>query len=273
MREIQLTLKEIRAFRKTIYKHYAAHGRHDLLWRQTGDPYKILVSEIMLQQTYVARVLPKYILFIKKFPDIHALARASFHDVLSLWIGLGYNRRAKYLHTLARVVAREHGGILPNDSESLQKLPGIGRATACALRAFAFNASVVFIETNIRSVFIHYLKNNCTQNSEKHNTVPRICAKTDENMKVSDKEIFSLIEQTLDRENPREWYWALMDFGAWLKAEHGNPNKKSVHYKKQTPFHGSQREIRGKIIKTLAQNKNMSESALVKNIASDVLKI
>lgn len=145
-------------FQKTIRARYHAHPR-PMPWRRTRDrrdPYKILVSEIMLQQTQVAHVIPFYKNFIKKFPDFATLAQAKTADILLAWQGLGYNRRPLALQKLAREVTIKHNGRLPRIAAELIKLPGIGPYTAGAIRAFAFNEPDVFIETNIRRVFIHF---------------------------------------------------------------------------------------------------------------------
>lgn len=230
---------ERRAFQKKIWNHYRKQGR-TLPWRppvlkfrKDGnlDAYKVLVSEVMLQQTQVDRVIPKYAAFLKKFPNIRTLARSSLSEVLTLWQGLGYNRRAKALKLLAEVVMREHKGVLPKTKEALMALPGIGEYTAGALLVFAHNLPAVFIETNIRSVFIHSF-------------FPK-------KKSVSDKDIFPLIATTLPLKNYREWYYALMDYGASLKKHHPNPNRKSAGYVRQSPFKNSERRIRGFIIKKL----------------------
>lgn len=226
-------------FRKAIWAYYKAHGRHDLPWRTTDDPYAILISEVMLQQTQVARVEGFYEKWLKKFPDFASLARAGTADVLAAWQGLGYNRRALALKRLAETVCREHGGRLPQDRPALEALPGIGKGTSGSLMAFAFNRPEPFIETNIRRVFIHFF-------------FPRA------RRGVTDAEISRYIERTLDRKRPREWYWALMDYGASMPKDArigANPNRRSAHYRKQAPFRGSEREVRGKILRYLLSSK------------------
>jgi adenine-specific DNA glycosylase len=147
--------RTVRLFRRTIYRHYRACGR-TLAWRETRDPYRILVSEFMLQQTQVERVEDKYPQFLGAFPGFAALAGANLKDVLACWQGLGYNRRAKSLLETARAVVELHGGELPSSREELLALPGVGEATAGALMAFAFNRPVVFVETNIRRVCLYF---------------------------------------------------------------------------------------------------------------------
>jgi A/G-specific adenine glycosylase len=221
------------AFNKAIWAHYRAAGR-DLPWRRSRDPYAILISEIMLQQTQVSRVEGFYEKFLKQFPDFRSLARAKTKDVLKLWQGLGYNRRALSLQRAAEIIVRDFDGKLPRDRAELERLPGIGKGTSGSLLAFAFNKPEIFIETNIRRVFIHFF-------------FPR-------SKKVTDADIERCIERTIDVQRPREWYWALMDYGAAMPRA-VNPNRKSAHYKKQSAFAGSNRELRGKLLRYLLEKK------------------
>jgi A/G-specific adenine glycosylase len=191
----------------------------------------------MLQQTQVKRVTEKYPQFIKKFPTFMSLSKASLIEVLQEWQGLGYNRRAKYLYEIAKKVVSEYKGILPDDPEILVTFPGIGKATASSITTFAFNIPTVFIETNIRRVFIHHFFSTKD--------------------KIDDTSLLPLIERTVDIVNPREWYYALMDYGTYLKTIVDNPNKKSKHYSIQSQFKGSTREIRSLVIKLLL-NKSLS---------------
>jgi A/G-specific adenine glycosylase len=208
---------DIPTFVQTVSQYYLTHGR-DLTWRKNISPYAILVSEIMLQQTQVSRVLHKFPEFLIKFPDFTSLARAPLSDVLRIWQGMGYNRRAKYLHELAIQIMDEHQGVLPQDPEILKSFPGIGAATAGSIACFAFNKPTVFIETNIRrSILFHFFPHK---------------------NKVTDTEVRKVVEQcvqylTMHRSiSFREWYWALMDYGSYLKSVVGNPNTKSKHYVK-----------------------------------------
>ncbi|MEX0652375.1 MAG: A/G-specific adenine glycosylase [Candidatus Paceibacterota bacterium] len=219
-------------FQNKIWNHYYQSGRK-LPWRTTKNPYRILVSEIMLQQTQVDRVVPKYKNFLKTFPTLEALAKASLKEVLVCWQGLGYNRRAKMLHETAVRVMEVHGGKIPKTKEALIKLPGIGDYTAGAICVFAYNTSEVLIETNVRSVYIHFF----FKKSES----------------VSDTEIRACVRKTQDVANPREWYYALMDYGSMLKKE-GNPSRKSKYYTKQSTFKDSDRQIRGSILKTVLES-------------------
>lgn len=226
-----MTAKEKQQFKKRVRAHYKSHGRHTLPWRKRCTPYRIVVSEIMLQQTQVDRVLPKYKEFIKRWPTARALARASLAEVLTAWQGLGYNRRAKLLHQCVRHVTNECGGRWPTTYTALMELPGIGPYTAGAVMAFAYNQAVPILETNIKTVYLHHFFKDATD--------------------VSDKELLALVTETLDTKDPQSWYWALMDYGAYLKRTHGNPNSRSASYTKQSAFVGSDRQIRGAIVRRL----------------------
>ena len=224
-------------FRQKVWEFYASEAnaaRHALPWRQMRDPYPILVSEMMLQQTQVDRVVPKYLAFLERFPTAASLAAAPLADVLALWSGLGYNRRALFLKRAAEAVVSDLGGTVPADAESLQKLPGVGPYTARAVATFAYGQPYAFIETNIRAVFIHEF--------------------FPDKAGVPDSDIVPLIEQSLDRDDPRGWYYALMDYGARLKKTGANPGRKSAHHAVQSAFKGSLREIRGGILKKYAES-------------------
>jgi len=235
-------MKPTASFEQTIWDYYAASGRHDLPWRLprpdgTFDPYHITVSEIMLQQTQVGRVIPKYEAFLTAFPAIQDVASAPLAEVLTLWSGLGYNRRAKFLWQMAGAVVTNHGGELPRGRAELVSLPGIGPNTAGAMMAYAYNEPVTFIETNIRSVFIHHFFTG--------------------QEKVSDAELLPIIEETLPAGRAREWYWALMDYGTHLKQTVGNASRASSTYAKQSTFKGSRRQIRGHILRLLTDSPQM----------------
>lgn len=196
-------------------------------WRRDHSLYAVLVSELMLQQTQVARVIPKFEAFMQRFPTIAKLAAASLSDVIIMWQGLGYNRRAKYLHDTAQLIAARGD---PQTYDELISLPGIGHNTAGAIMAYVYNQPVVFVETNIRTVVIHHFFADRTE--------------------VHDREIIHVVAQTLDHEHPREWYWALMDYGAYLKQSN-NRLSQSRHYRKQSPLEGSLRQMRGRILDQL----------------------
>jgi A/G-specific adenine glycosylase len=242
----------IMEFQQMVLSYYEKYGR-EMAWRNTTDPYLILISEIMLQQTQVDRVKIKFPKFIEVFPDFASLATAPLDKVLSVWQGMGYNRRAIALQKCAIRVMNEYGGILPADVDTLATFPGIGRATASSIAAFAFNLPVVFIETNIRRVFIHFFFSG-----------------TDT---VCDADLLPIIGKSLYKENPRVWYWALMDLGSALKKTVPNPNRRSVHYSKQSPFEGSDREIRGTIIRMLLTEPGMSEKQLLDIRIEDPVRI
>ena len=242
----------IQALRRRVYSYYRKRGR-DLPWRKTRDPYRIAVSEIMLQQTQVSRVLLKYPLFIRHFPTIQSLARAPLAQVLAVWQGLGYNRRALLLHRFAKQVVSVYNGKSPREIQALRQLPGVGGATAGAICAFAFNQPSVYIETNIRSVFIHaFFKNRAN---------------------ISDAQLMPYIAKALDRKNPRKWYSALMDYGVYLKEIAGNPSRRSLHYVRQSPFEGSNRQIRGRILKIILQKKRIQERALSARLGCDTARL
>lgn len=220
----------------------------DMPWRRDVRPYYVLVSELMLQQTQVSRVAPKFDEFVRAFPDVESLASAELGDVLQLWSGLGYNRRAKYLWQAACMIRDELGSQFPNTIEGLTKLPGVGPNTAGAIMAYAYNQPVVFIETNIRTVYLHHF-----------------FADRDD---VADSEIQGKVAETIDHEHPREWYWALMDYGAELKTQKLGNIRGSKHYTKQPKLAGSLREMRGRILKALASGP-LSESQLRTAVQAD----
>ncbi len=243
---------QIRAFRKKVLAYYARHGR-DLPWRKRVTPFRVLISEIMLQQTQVDRVIDKFREFLAAFPGFARLAKAPLPMLLSIWSGMGYNRRALALKKLAQVVVDEHRGRLPSDPEALKKLPGIGPYTAGAIAAFAFNNPVVFMDTNIRRVFIHEFFAGRAQ--------------------VHDDELLPLVERALDRKDPSRWYNALMDYGTMLKKEHGNPNRRSMHYIRQSPFENSNRQVRGAILKVLVKGRELTAAQIAEEAGVDPKRV
>ncbi|MFA7308539.1 MAG: A/G-specific adenine glycosylase [Patescibacteria group bacterium] len=228
-----ISKKQVEKFQETIWDFYAKEKR-SMPWRNTSDGYAILVSEIMLQQTQVERVRVKYEEFLRAFSTFEALATAPLSAVLLVWQGLGYNRRAKFLKQCAEIVMTNHNGTLPRTPQELIMLPGIGKGTVGSLLAFVYNRPVAFIETNIRRIFIHHFFPNHEQ--------------------VSDADILPLVEATLDPHNPREWYYALMDYGTYLVRQVPNPNRKSKHHIRQSRFEGSTRQVRGAIMRELTKN-------------------
>ncbi len=251
---MKLSVRDTKKFQKTVWGYYRKEGRK-LAWRETQDPYRIFVSEVMLQQTQVARVVKKYPEFIKRFPNFRALAKATTAEVLKVWQGMGYNRRALYLCRAARIVCEEYGGKLPEDIEKLDALPGIGKATAASVFVFAWDEPAVFLETNIRTVFIHFF-------------FPR-------RKKVRDEELLPFVEQTLPSKvqpfcrskvepfSVREWYYALMDYGAMLKKTRENFSRKSAAYARQSKFVGSHRELRGEIVRRATSGGAVQEKDLI----------
>jgi A/G-specific adenine glycosylase len=229
------------AFVQRVWEHYHAHGR-DLPWRRTSDPYAILVSEVMLQQTQVTRVEPKYAVFLEAFPTVEALALAPLPELLRVWSGLGYNRRAINLKRAAEAIVAEHGGRVPDTLEGLTSLPGIGHATAAQVLAFAFDIGVPFIETNIRSVYLHEFFGDAAD--------------------VPDAAILPLVEATMPAGGARQCFWALMDYGTHLKATLPNPSRRSRHHTRQGRFEGSNRQLRGRLLVALAEGDGLDAEAL-----------
>ena len=219
---------------------YYQTNKRILPWRETIIPYHVVLSEIMLQQTQVSRVLLKFPAFIKRFPTFVSLYKASLTDILQEWQGMGYNRRGKYLKDIATIIHTKYKEIVPEEPELLDELPGIGSATASAIVTYIYNKPTIFIETNIRRVFIHHFFHD--------------------NQEVDDRDIMPLIDKTLDRDNPRDWYYALMDYGTYLMKIVDNPNKRSKQYVKQSKFEGSVRQVRGAILALLLKEKAVSKA-------------
>jgi A/G-specific adenine glycosylase len=226
-----------RWFINQVWDHYRFQGR-TFSWRTRISPYRVHVSEMMLQQTQTKRVEPAFERFLVQFPDYPSLAQASLSEVIANWQGLGYNRRARFLKQAAEMIVSEYQCILPTDESSLRRLPGIGPNTAASILAFAFNLPTVFIETNIRSVFLHHY-------------FPQTVA--------SDRQILPLVAQTLDQSRPREWYWALMDYGVHIKKTVGNESRRSTHHIVQSRFAGSVRQVRGEILRALLESQAKGE--------------
>jgi A/G-specific adenine glycosylase len=207
----------------------------------------------MLQQTQVDRVIEKFKEFLTAFPDFPTLAKAPLPKLLKIWQGMGYNRRALLLRKLAQVVVAEHQGRLPSDPEKLIALPCIGPYTAGAVAAFAFNKPVIFMDTNIRRVYIHEFFRD--------------------KQGVHDDELLPLVGKTLDAKDPRKWYNALMDYGTMLKKEHGNPNQRSLHYTRQSPFENSNRQVRGRIVKVLVKGSPQTAARIVRETGMDAERV
>jgi A/G-specific adenine glycosylase len=221
------------AFRSAVFDFYNREGR-DFAWRATSDPWAILVSEVMLQQTQTARVVPKFDAWMSRFPDAATLAAASTADVYDAWRGLGYNSRGIRLRACAAICVERYGGIPPVDERLLLELPGVGRYTARAVLAFAYGIPTAFLETNIRAALIFHF-----------------FPKAD---RVPDRALEAIAGALLAGNDPRTWYYALMDYGAWLKKHEPNPARKAAAYARQSRFEGSVRQARGALLRTIANN-------------------
>lgn len=223
----------------------------DLSWRRTRDPYAIWLSEVMLQQTQVVRVEERFPAWLKRFPSVEALAAAPVADVLAAWQGMGYNRRALMLHRAAQTVVERYGGAFPRDTKELCALPGIGPATAQGIRAFAFDLPGVYLETNVRTVFLHHLFPDMEQVSDKE-LVPLVeaaCPGGADGVTAAEGSRFATPED--ENDTPRSWYYALLDYGAWLKTTIPNPSRRSKEYTKQSKFEGSRRQKRAEAVRLL----------------------
>lgn len=246
----------VQAFREIVWRFYSEH-RRDMPWRETDDPYAVLVSEVMLQQTQVARVLPRYEEWLEAFPTLDALACAPLAAVLEQWQGLGYNRRAVALKRCAEECVERFGGCLPSDPAQLRSLPGIGPVTAAAIANYAFGVPTPFIETNVRAVFLHEF-------------FPQAEG-------VPDSELVPLVEASWDTDDPRGWGYALMDYGTWLKKRHPNPSRRSSHHVRQSRFEGSRRQKRARLLRAVMSMPGLparayaTEVGLEEDLADELL--
>ncbi len=220
--------------------------RRDLPWRYVDDPYAVLVSEVMLQQTQVARVQKHWGRFMALFPTVDALAMASTADVLEQWQGLGYNRRALALKKTAEICSSDRSGVLPQEVEDLEDLPGIGPATAAGVVAFAHDRPSCYLETNVRTVFLHELFPGRDR--------------------VPDREISPLVADTCPAAGVRDWYYALLDYGAHLKALVSNPSRRSAHYAKQSAFEGSRRQKRAELVRIVLAFPGIGATELLERL-------
>ena len=230
-------------FQGLVHHFYREQGRR-LPWRDGVDPYRVLISEVMLQQTQVDRVIPKFTAFIERFPGPQSLADAPLPELLAFWQGLGYNRRALNLQRAARMIVEQWDGSVPDDPVLLQQLPGIGPYTAGAIASFAFNRPEIFLETNIRAVLLHFF-----------------FADQEE---ITDKQLLPVAAAVLDQTSPRNWYNALMDYGSDLKRRFPNPSRRSRHHTVQSRFEGSDRQVRGAVLRLLLGSNGMTARAMQK---------
>jgi A/G-specific adenine glycosylase len=244
---VQHSDQDIQDFINHIW-HEGKRLYRDLEWRNTDDPYAVLVSEVMLQQTQVKRVQGYWPRFLSLFPTLDALAVAESSLVLEQWQGLGYNRRALSLKKAAEICATKYGGLLPRTDAELQALPGIGPATAAGIRAFAYREPSVYIETNVRTVFIHHF--------------------FPESEKVKDADLYPLVEKTCSQEDPRSWYYALLDYGAFLKQDGINPSRRSAHHTIQSSFEGSRRQKRAEILRCVLAQPGIGADELYKMLST-----
>ena len=252
---------ELRAFVEFVAKKGCELYR-DLPWRRTYDPYAIWISEVMLQQTQVSRVDGRWQRWLERFPTVDALAAAAPSDVLEEWQGLGYNRRALSVHRAAQAIS-EAGGVFPQDPKELVKLPGIGPATAAGIRAFAFNLHGVYLETNVRTVFLHelYPQAEGVPDSELVPLVELTCpASVEDAADVADAANVANADSTANDATaeltPRSWYYALLDYGAYLKKTIPNPSRRSKSHVKQSRFEGSHRQKRAELLRVLLAHKD-----------------
>ena len=253
---------ELRAFVEFVAKKGRELYR-DLPWRRTYDPYAIWISEVMLQQTQVSRVDGRWQRWLERFPTVDALAAAAPSDVLEEWQGLGYNRRALSVHRAAQAIS-EAGGVFPQDPKELVKLPGIGPATAAGIRAFAFNLHGVYLETNVRTVFLHelYPQAEGVPDSELVPLVELTCPASVEDAVDADSAagadaaVDTATETDETELTPRSWYYALLDYGAYLKKTIPNPSRRSKSHVKQSRFEGSHRQKRAELLRVLLAHKD-----------------
>jgi A/G-specific adenine glycosylase len=223
-------VSQLEAFRTAVWAHHRAN-RREMPWRDVDDPYTVLVSEVMLQQTQVGRVEPRFREWMETFPTLDALAAAPLTLVLEKWQGLGYNRRAVNLKRTAELAVERYGGQLPCDPAVLRTLPGIGPVTAAAIANYARRVPTPFIETNVRAAVLHAFF------PDAHD--------------VTDRDLVPIVEATWDAEDPRGWGYALMDYGTHLKRTLPNPSRRSRHHVKQSRFEGSHRQKRARLLRAI----------------------
>ena len=246
--------RDLAAFRSLVLERGKELYR-DLPWRRTRDPYQIWISEVMLQQTQTTRVDGRWQRWLERFPTPAALAAAEPADVLEEWQGLGYNRRALALHRAAQAVAAL-GGELPAEAAALEALPGVGPATAAGIRAFAFDLPSVYLETNVRTVLLHELFPG--------------------EERVSDRTLVPILRATCPpdasdpADDPRTWYYALLDYGAYLKRTVPNPSRRSAGHARQSRFEGSHRQKRAELLRVLLAHRGEPRGVGLKTICEEL---
>lgn len=240
-------LEARREFTSHIWQFYHEYGRR-FPWRETRDTWAVLLSEVMLQQTQTSRVLPKYEAFLDQWPTWKAMAASSLDDVLALWKGLGYPRRALALRKVA-VASERWGWNLPGDYDTLLTLPGVGPSTAAAICSFCYGQPAIYLETNIRRVLLYHFFPGQEQ--------------------VHDKRLRALLERLLeDIDDVRAWYYALMDYGVLLKYLIPNANRRSAHYARQSKYENSNRQIRGLLLLNFSERGALTRTQLLDNLSN-----
>ena len=248
---------DLSAFRANVLERGRELYR-DLPWRRTRDPYEIWISEVMLQQTQTTRVDGRWQRWLQRFPSVSALASADAADVLEEWQGLGYNRRALALLRAAGQI-EALGSDFPRDVRSLTALPGIGPATAAGILAFAFDLHSVYLETNVRAVFLHELFAG--------------------EQRVPDGRLVPLVRQTCPADasdpsdDPRTWYYALLDYGAYLKRTIPNPSRRSSGHTRQSRFEGSHRQKRAELLRVLLAHRGEPDGVRLETICEEVASV
>lgn len=236
---LQPDVETISRFQTHVREAGRLYCRDGLPWRGIDDPYAVYVSEVMLQQTQVKRVLDYWPRFMERFPALEDLAAAPSAEVLASWQGLGYNRRGLAMKRAAEQCAERFGGHMPETVEELESLPGIGPATAAGIVAFAYQKPSIYIETNVRTVLLDWFFPKAQE-------------------LVSDKELRPLVEATLDVDDPRGWYYALLDWGAHIKQVRPNPSRRSKEYHRQSAFEGSRRQKRAFLLRCVLQRPGIT---------------
>lgn len=252
---------------RSLIRAEGARLYRDLPWRRTRDPYHIWLSEVMLQQTQVARVETRMPAWLERFPSVEALAEAPTSDVLEAWQGMGYNRRALAIKRAAQEIMKRYDGAFPRETKELVALPGIGPATAQGIRAFAFDLPGVYLETNVRTVFLHHFFPDVPAVPDRELTplVEATCPLAPEGIAArtdgaSGTERFAVPQDAED--TPRSWYYALLDYGAYLKKTLPNPSRRSAAYTRQSRFEGSRRQKRAEVVRMLLDARDAEPAGL-----------